>query len=476
MPDATITAQLALLGWLPLSVLVFRIARPSIAIPLLMIAPAMFLPEDTVFEMKGLPDLDKHTIGVGCVAFNLLFRRVTLIALRPELRVPAGFFALLVGGAVLTAATNLDPLPILGEKALRPYDGLSMAADDVLRIGFPFLIGCVTVRSIGALRTMLMVLAAAGVGYSLLALYEARMSPQLHAMVYGMHQNEVSKSYRLGGFRPMVFMQTGLALAIFMLSTVMAAATLARSRMNVFRLPGIFVFAYLVVVLVLCRSLGTLVYAAAFLPILFLPRQKLSLALILLALGTGSYPLLRATNVMPTEAIVSSAERVSPDRAQSLGFRFRNEDVLLRKALQRPLFGWGGFGRNRVFDPSTLRDLTITDGFWIIQFGQRGWVGLVAILGLILIPVVRAARLASRLPDKGDAALLSGLALIVVVRFVDMLPNGWYDVHVMFFAGVLTGLAYELDHAQAFEFEPSEETQAERTASGVQPELAPTRS
>jgi len=47
-------------------------------------------------------------------------------------------------------------------------------------------------------------------------LYEMKASPLLHKRLYGFVQHDLSQTKRWGGFRPMVFMQSGLALAMFM--------------------------------------------------------------------------------------------------------------------------------------------------------------------------------------------------------------------------------------------------------------------
>ena len=41
---------------------------------------------------------------------------------------------------------------------------------------------------------------------------------------------------------------------------------------------------------------------------------------------------------------------INEERAHSLEYRLENEDLLIAKALQRPIFGWGGWGRNCVYD------------------------------------------------------------------------------------------------------------------------------
>ncbi|MCK9912753.1 hypothetical protein MXD81_26600, partial [Microbacteriaceae bacterium K1510] len=78
-------------------------------------------------------------------------------------------------------------------------------------------------------------------------------------------------------------------------------------------------------------------------------------ALVLLAL---LYPSLRASDLFPTTQLYNMALSVSEDRAGSLKFRFDQEQQLLDHARERFLFGWGRFGRNRLYDESSGDDLS----------------------------------------------------------------------------------------------------------------------
>ena len=432
-------AHVALLAWFPITLVIFTLLRMRLAVLTTLLGAAMFLPENTAIELRGFPDLDKHSIGVLCAFFGILFVDRSALRISYGLRLPTFFFGLLVICAFLTVLTNGDRVVEAESDGLRLYDAVSMVAYDLLLVGLPFMIAANLIRSTEELAAAMSLMIMAGIVYSLPALIESRFSPQVHLWLYGFHPNDFYKSWRLGGYRPMVCMQTGLALAIFMLTALLAAMTALKGRRNPFGFPAELVIGYLLIVLVLCRSLGTLIYAAAFTPMFVLRTRALALVVLLMAVFILVYPALRASGIFPTERLVATAESFSPDRAQSLEFRFDNEDVLLLKAAERPLFGWGGFNRNRVFDPQTGRDMTITDGFWIIQLGQRGWIGLAIVLGLLLLPVVYCCRHIARVPTAGDRGLVLGVALIIVVRCVDMLPNGWFSVLPIYFAGALQG-------------------------------------
>ena len=153
-----------------------------------------------------------------------------------------------------------------------------------------------------------------------------------------------------------------------------------------------------------------------------------------------SDPALRTTDTFPTDALVAQAEKINEERALSLWFRFDQEYQLLQRALEQPLFGWGGYNRNRHFDPVTGEDLSVTDGDWAIQIGSRGLVGFVAVYGLMTVPVVLTWRRIKKVKKRQDRQRLAALALITSLLVVDLLPNGLFHCLPFFLSGALFGL------------------------------------
>ena len=124
--------------------------------------------------------------------------------------------------------------------------------------------------------------------------------------------------------------------------------------------------------LMLCKSLGALMIAIAFVPVALFCRPRVQLMIAACIVGiVMTYPILRGVNVIPVPEIINFVEDIDQSRAQSLAFRFRHEDLLLEHARERPVFGWGGWARNRVFDEQG-EDISVTDGTWVIQFGMEG--------------------------------------------------------------------------------------------------------
>ena len=133
---------------------------------------------------------------------------------------------------------------------------------------------------------------------------------------------------------------------------------------------------------------------------------------------------------------------ISEARGSSLKFRFDQEDQLLERASQRFWFGWGRYGRSRVFVESwtgAAADASVTDGRWIITMGQFGLFGFLAEFGLLAFPVFRAASiLRLQLPFR-EAVLVAALALIVAINVVELLPNSTLSPWSWFLAGALLG-------------------------------------
>jgi O-antigen ligase len=245
---------------------------------------------------------------------------------------------------------------------------------------------------------------------------------------------------RDGSFRPMVFMSHGIVLARFLLVALMAAALILRTRLA--HPLGILVAVWLGLVLVACKSMGALLLALAFLPIVLFTSARVQVrTAVVLAAIVVLYPVLRGADVFPTDTLVRWAEQVQPERAVSLGSRFAQEDVLLERARERLLFGWGSYGRSHVYDDDG-KDLSVSDGEWIIVFGSRGLVGFLAWYALYLVPIFAARKHLARIRMPHHRMLVAGFALITAVMAVDTLPNAAGSLPHFFWSGALCGAVY----------------------------------
>jgi hypothetical protein len=445
-------SALALIAWVPISLWIFSRFRPARAAALVLVGGMMWLPEAAGFDFPLLPPLHKYSIAALCALIGAYWKA------RPRLRAARfgrGWDVLvfiMMAAEIGTVLTNGDPL-VYGDwkrtelPAFTAYDGLSAAIRDLLDVGLPLLLGRIFLRSGRDLRDVLGVLVVAGLIYALPELWEIRMSPMLHVNIYGFApRTDWLQNIRMGGYRPTVFMGHGLVVGFFMFICTTAAVAMHRAgRRAIAGIPLGAVVAFMFVMLVLCKAAAALVYGAVgFFLIRYLSIKNQLRVLVFLGLVVVSYPVLRLTGIFPTETILSTARLMGKDRADSLQFRFDNEDILLIKAEERPWFGWGGFSRERVYDADTGKDLVIQDGHWIPLFGTKGVVGFACYYFLLLMPVFQAWKRMRNIHSKTDRILLTALGYIVSICCVNELPNMHLPNLQFFFASGLGVLLAEV--------------------------------
>ena len=386
-------AVIALLIWPAISLWLYATRPVAQATLWTVLGGFLLLPVGASIKIaEGIPQLDKVSIPalaslVGCV----------FVAHRP-LRIWYKFGLTEVLVSVLLVApfvtSELNNDPVMSGSVLLPgvgaYDGLSAIFSEFVFV-IPFFLGRQLLRSSTHTEETLRTLATAGLIYSLPMLFEIRMSPQLHYWFYGYYQSGFSTEMRFGGFRPSVFVDNSLVAAFFVTTSLVAAAAFWRARTNFVKLSPVTATAYLAVLLILCKSVGSLVYGAVLVPLVYLtkPRFQVRIAAIL-ALLALSYPLLRTADLVPTNSLVHIAEIVNDERAGSLNFRFEHEQALLQRASERIWFGWGRFGRNRIYN-EWGQDISVSDGHWVLALGQFGIFGFVAEFGLLAFSVLQAA-------------------------------------------------------------------------------------
>lgn len=453
-----IRAYVALLLFVPIATAIFLAARNRLgAVICVYFGGLLFLPELAAFDFPFLPPMDKNGFA-GVMAFV-----AAMVTLRPKMRATKAlrgvelFMLVIIAGNFGTALTNPDPI-FWGERIVRrgfvvaetkalsglvPYDFVSMTIRDLIYILLPFHLGRSLIRSRDDGILFMKVIAGFGLIYVPFMAWEMRMAPTLHADIYGYMGNSFAHAVRGEGFKPIVFLKGGLPVAMFTLAATLCAAGLVRLRQSILVFPAAIAVVVLWVMLILSRNVGAALYSLSSVPLVLLSRGKLAgrYAMILVGL-VCAYPVLRATDVIPTREIAESVAEVSPERAQSLYVRFVNEDVLMERAWERPAFGWGGYGRNRIYNKYG-QNITITDGEWVIRLGGRGIVGLVGSFGLLLAPIVVARRRMKKI-DRSNHLIVDTLTLVVALNAVDLLPNGLFSRMPFFMAGALLGLSQGL--------------------------------
>jgi hypothetical protein len=462
-------SALALLLWVPFSFWVFSRTRPARAAAQVLVWGMMWLPDGAAFDLPALPPFSKYTFAAaGALLGTYWYARSRLRAAR----IGRGYDLIVLTmmlGQLGTVITNQDPLHYGTWKGVDMpgfsyYDGISAAVRVLMQVGIPVILGRALIRSERDLRDVFEVLVAAALVYSIPMLWELRMSPMLQANVYGYASREDwTQNLRGGGYRPIVFMGHGLIVGFFMFVCTTAAITLHKAgKRHFYGVPMAAVVAYLFVMLLLAKAAAPFIYGVvAYGVIRYLSVKSQMRVLLFLAVIVVSYPASRLTEVFPTKALLAGASMLGPERVQSLEFRFDNEDILVSKGSERLLFGWGGFGRERVYDAETGKDVVIQDGHWIAVFGQMGLVGFACFYAPLLWPVVQAARGMRNIESRAQRSLLAGLGFIVIVCSINMLPNMQFPTFQFYFATGLAVLMKELPKRAA---EARARTEGERAA------------
>lgn len=451
-------AWIVLLSWPFVAMAFYRTMSFPAALTATIVGGYLFLPEQVEYKIPGLPAIGKESIPV------LAALLIVAIA-RPEVAGPKGFFlprsrwaATLLGvfflGGILTFLTNTDPL----FHARRWLPGLPPSDIPVMLLEFfvfllPFFLARRYLATESAQMSMLKVLVFFGMLYSLAALFEIRMSPQLNNWVYGFFPHSFAQHIRNGGFRPIVFLNHGLWLSSFLMMATLAAVGLMRTvpkeQKTIYLVSAVWLFG----TLFLTKSLGAFVVATILIAMWsLLPRRALTMGLAGFVILVLTYPLLRTLDVIPVDWVVETVARFSTDRAGSFGFRIFNEDALLDHARERPIFGWGLFGRY-LAAPELIK--AVPDGYWVISFGAGGYTRYFSEFGLLTVGAL-ALLFGRRQP--GPAAL--AMTVVLTANLIDLLPNATLTTLTWLWAGALAG---------RMEMRDTDEAQVARAQTAAEP-------
>ena len=415
----SLLVPIMLFGWVPLAIAMFLEFKPHHAVLCIVIGGWLFLPMAT-YNLPSLPPYTKNTaIAIGLIIGGLLFgqRQTSLLQWRTY-DLPMGMYCL---SPIFTSLSN----------GLGLYDGISGALFQIVVWGVPYLAGRIYFRNSEQLRDLCIGIIIGGLLYAPLCLYEVRMSPQLSNIFYGFFPHSFSQHMRYGGFRPIVFMQHGLMVALWMALTSTVAYWFWRER-ELMRIKGFlfsmpFLVAILVVVTVLCKSangLFSLILGVCFYH--FFKRFRSNLPIILLLLSIPVYIGLRSTDSVSVDTVKYLARTiVDEERVESLGVRLTQENLFSQKAWERPLLGWGGYLRGWPVDPDTEEKLIkMIDSTWLITFNTYGLVGLVSLFVAMLQGPWRTLRLTANRRSDGNAMIPILISFIIVLFMIDALFNG----------------------------------------------------
>lgn len=378
----------------------------------------LLLPQGVDIDYPLIPALDKNTIPAISAFLGCRYIANKKVKFLPSPSIERNLMLLFVFGLTMTVIKNGDPIEEVNRfiPGLTYYDLFSVILSKYLLL-LPFILGLQLVKTREDQIRFLSLLVISGLYYSLLALVEIRLSPQLHNWIYGFFPHTWGQQLRYGGFRPVVFLGHGLWVSIFLTMVLGAALTLSKAKLKVTRFSNTHIIFYLIIVLVLSKGFGSIILAGVLFFSLKLLADKLSLKVaLLIAITAMTYPMMSVLGVFPHESLVDLIMAVDAKQAGSLQFRFNQEGWLLDRAMERLWFGWGVWGRNRLID-------SVIDGYWIGLIGMYGVIGFISIFGLMFVSVWKAGLCFKLITEQKEKVLLVGHLLMCALIMLDQIPN-----------------------------------------------------
>lgn len=362
-----IDTGLAIVLWIPVSAVLFAVTGPARAVTLAYLLGWLLLPVASI-PVPGFWDIDKTlATNAGVFLGTLLFRSNWLARYRFHLAdlllivfCASGFMASMTNG--------------LGAR-----DGISRFGYLFLFYGVPYLGGRLFLRTREQLYDALHAVLAGASITTLAALWEWRMSPQLHVFVYGSFPHSFLQHARWGFFRPILCFEHALALGTFFAWTALVALAMwwQRTSWAPWGLPRSTLLVMILIGLLTSMSFGPWGMFAMGVGVLVLCRWwRSSGPLLIPVFLAASWMGTRYLALDDMSWLTSEVAKLSADRAQSLQYRINAERLLVDHARKRALFGWGTWGRNRVVDEHGFEPAT--DGLWVVIVGTSGLVGLIS--------------------------------------------------------------------------------------------------
>lgn len=430
-----ITTPLIMFLWIPAVIYLFSRFPARKAVVISFIVAWLYLPQ-AALDLPGLPDYTK----ISATCYGILLATIIY---------DAGRFATFRLGWVDLPILIWCISPFFSSlaNALGPYDGLSATLTQVVFWGIPYFLGRIYINNLEGFRLLATGIFIGGLSYVPLCLFESRFSPQLHRIVYGdLAFGDFGQSVRLGGYRPTVFLQHGLAVGAFMMVATLAGIWLWQTK-TIKQLWGIkmkWLVAALIVTFILVKSSGAYALLAAGLGIMFVGRRfKTALPVYILVMAVAVYLYISAaTENYFADQLVEFLSQIFPEeRISSLTFRFDNEELLVDKAREQPWFGWGGYGRALVAT-NDYGGITVQDSLWIIAFGNQGAVGLISLYIGMLLPILALfwSRYPARFWFKPEIAPTIVMAVGVLLYMVDCILNALINPLYILAAGGIASL------------------------------------
>ncbi|MEG4235308.1 O-antigen ligase domain-containing protein [Microcoleus sp. Pol11C3] len=421
----------AMFGFIPVVFYLFVRFPAQRAVIISFVAAWLFLPQAS-YPIPSLPAYTK--ISAACYAIllaTIVYDTARITSFKPGwLDVPMVIYCLC---PIVSQVTN-------GGSPISP------TVNQIVTWGLPYFLGRLYVGSLDGLRQLAIGIFAGGLAYIPFTLFEGVKGPTTHQLVYGVNAfNDWGQARRMGGWRPVVFMQHGLMVGVWMMTAALIGVWLWQTgTLKKFQGRNIKTLAIiLTIAFFLCRSTGAYSLFAFALIVLFSAKWfRTSLPLLFIIGYIVFYLYIAASGQFSSKDVVDFITQIfGEERASSLKFRFDMEEILGEKARQRFLFGWGDSGGNRVYNQYG-QDISVTDSLWIIAFGVNGAVGLASLFSSLLLPVIvfSVFKYPARTWSNPKVAPAAALGVALTMYVFDCVLNAMTNPIFALIAGGISGL------------------------------------
>ncbi len=419
----------ALVAWVPISLLAFRRFPVRIAILInfvggwAILPAANFTPNPAPFPywiigtaLESNYFLTKATVvGFTGILGVFLFDRASYKHFR--LTVWDLAIGMWLIAPILSAIANPDNF----------REGCIGEIYQLLAWGSPYLIGRLHFTDAQSLRLAAKAFVIGGLAYIPFCIFEIIRGPRIYVWLYGYLPFQWNAAERYIGYRPVVLLENGNQLGIWMATATLIAIWLWRRRTagSILGIPILAVAIALFVVTLFCQSTGAIILLLALVPFVFVDPRHLSRTVsIVLVLGILAFAAFRIGNVIVWRTLVQqNAAAHALDSylrsvgKQSLGWRLNQDERHIDTALDEPILGYGQWDwwRGGIQRPWSL---------WLLVFGMYGSVGLVSLEAVLLIPPLRAVWFPLTRSDIGYTNMRHTLSAAVLIAAIDSLLNG----------------------------------------------------
>jgi tetratricopeptide (TPR) repeat protein len=463
-------ALIALLSWPVVSLVFFALLGPWRGLIATYLGAYLLLSGWTGIALSGLPDYTKYTAAsLGALAGILIFDPRRLADFRPRWYDTIAMTLCLSPGVSVVA------------NGLAAWDGVNAVSTATLTWGVPYFVGRLYANRPGADRELGLGLVVAGALLMPLIAFELVSERSIHGIIYG---PVIQSGYKYGLYRPVVMASNALEMGLWSSLVALSAFTLwcNGSIRKLAGLPfnwwaaaaglggllchetaalgllglGAFLISLTVgrhrfgnlpawvaagAVVLIAPKLGGRASLSALMAIgglIYLRDRRPNLLIISAATLVPFYLFIRISEVVSRKALTGAIYGLlGAERGWSLEYRMITEEAMVKHVMDRPLLGWGTFAGRRGW----ASGVSIVDSYWIIQFAKFGLIGLAALYGLLVLPMVLTT-LRRPVERWGDPRNAPAAALVVglLIYTLDTLLNAYTVLPIPLMLGLVMAL------------------------------------